>query len=799
MFRTLFVCILFPTLAWSAAPPPASPAPAFERVPVPYVELPYAPGDHTTVDVNPPAFTFLPPAGFKPGRYRYTLEYSPDPTFRSPATIRQTGLTQHIVLPRQPLSPGVWHWRCGIETPDGPRWNHVRTFTVPETAPIRPTPDFAKAAAAIPRQRPRLIITADQLPEWRRRAAAGELDVLIKPLKEVVAPSIGAPLPPEPEFLPRKQGPEWGVIYKRINRNLVDLRRMEECALLYLLTGEQQYGLEAKRRLLHFFSWDPEGSTSLAVNDDQAMWIMRRGVVSYDWTADLFTPEEQQVIERSQLNRIHQYERALRKRPFDSKIYISHDNGYLYNIGEALVSWLPEHPELFDTFEWVMTVFYARLPIHGGDDGGWNEGPAYWAMTMDRILRFLYCVKGATGLNPALEKPFFANTGYYLVYGWPGRSRQSSFGDGPTNMPNQAEKTRSLALLTGNHHFLKPAFDRNRKFWPDVLNFLALPLDSREPDLSDLPLARLFPSIGFVAMRTDLQDYDNDVGLLFQSNPFGLISHHLNAQNAFLLEAYSEPLAISSGYYDYYGSPHHLGWTRETKAHCAITFDGGKGQKRDSRSVGNITRFHTDRDFDCAVGEAGAAYDGQLTRSRRSIVHVRPGIFVIYDENDAPEPRIIEFNLHAPSPFHFDESAQTAGVTLPKAALQVHFFADRPWKFTASDRFDAPPPQSPKYPDQHHFRAAETAPVKQSRLLTVLCPIRNGDTAALPDIRPIRTDKVRGVKFLNPDGGRTVVVFALDADASEIEFADLRRNGRILAVRFSPDGKTTAVFPAAPR
>ncbi|MST99534.1 hypothetical protein FYJ85_21125 [Victivallaceae bacterium BBE-744-WT-12] len=43
-FAHYFFCILFPTPAWSAAPPPAQPAPSFERVPVPYVELPYAPG-----------------------------------------------------------------------------------------------------------------------------------------------------------------------------------------------------------------------------------------------------------------------------------------------------------------------------------------------------------------------------------------------------------------------------------------------------------------------------------------------------------------------------------------------------------------------------------------------------------------------------------------------------------------------------------------------------------------------------------------------------------------------------------
>ena len=31
----------------------------------------------------------------------------------------------------------------------------------------------------------------------------------------------------------------------------------------YLLTGDEEIGLEAKRRILHFFAWDPNGSTQL--------------------------------------------------------------------------------------------------------------------------------------------------------------------------------------------------------------------------------------------------------------------------------------------------------------------------------------------------------------------------------------------------------------------------------------------------------------------------------------------------------------------------------------------------------
>ena len=77
-----------------------------------------------------------------------------------------------------------------------------------------------------------------------------------------------------------------------------------------------------------------------------------------------------------------------------------------------------------------------------------------------------------------------------------------------------------------------------------------------------------------------------DVAFYFRSSPYGSVSHGHQDQNAFALAAYGEPLAIPSGYYNFWGSLHHFGWTQQTKAKCAITFDGGKGQPRGAQYKG---------------------------------------------------------------------------------------------------------------------------------------------------------------------------------------------------------------------
>ena len=99
---------------------------------------------------------------------------------------------------------------------------------------------------------------------------------------------------------------------------------MERCALAYLITGNRRLGQEAKRRLLHFFSWDPDGPTSFFAYDEPPMWMMMRGTRAYDWTYDLFTPEERAKIEANMQVRAGQFLKHLQRLPFESNPYDSH-------------------------------------------------------------------------------------------------------------------------------------------------------------------------------------------------------------------------------------------------------------------------------------------------------------------------------------------------------------------------------------------------------------------------------------------------------------------------------------------
>ena len=281
----------------------------------------------------------------------------------------------------------------------------------------------------------------------------------------------------------------------------------------------------------------------------------------------------------------------------------------------------------------------------------------------------------------------------------------------------------------------------------------------------DLPQARLFEKVGLACLHSAFGNAAEDVSFSLRSSPYGAVSHGHNDQNCFVLEACGEPLAIATGHYNYYGSEHHDQWTRQTKAKCGITFDGGQGQERGWQAQGRITGFLNGEGFDRVAGDATKAYGGRLTRALREVVHVRPGLFVILDEVAAPEPRRFEFRLHALDEMAINAQARTVLIRRPKATLLTQFCAPAELQFAQTDQFDTPVswPPDRAFGNQWHVTAALAAPARDAEFLSVLLPAKAGREADRPAARYLEEGIVRGAELTFPDGGRTVVAFARES------------------------------------
>ena len=644
--------LIFPlTLAWGGEATPVLDQPPCAA------QKPYSPADDQVVEVTPPPFLWVPARRDSV----YVLQVSPSPDFPAATTREFRDLRRPVHVPREPLPPGRWFWRYGITANDSTVFGRPRPFTVPADARPFPFPQWDEVLARVPRHRPRLFFPGQRL-EQVRAWARGELKPAVDSLVAACEREIGADLVPEPGFRPQgaDSGP-WAVNVMRTTRPPMDV--MERCALAYLLTGHERLGQEAKRRLQHFFAWDPEGPTSFFAYDEPPMWMMMRGTRAYDWTSELFTPEERSRIEANMKVRAGQFLKHLQRLPFESNPYDSHAGRLPGFLGECALSFIHEWPEAKDWLEYATLLYYTSYPAWGGDDGGWQEGPGYWGAYMQFALHFVVALREATGVD-LMNKPFFRNTPYYGLYTATPYHQHSPFGDGQTNSPQGLGGLMYVfSTLTQNPYFRWHAEQTRATAGADVLSLATYDQQLRSRSPSELPPARSFPAVGLASFHTALGDKENDVSFLFRSSPYGGVSHGHADQNAFVIEAFGRGLAISTGYYPWYGSPHHDQWTRATRAVNSVLVNGQGQVPRRGEATGRLTGFASVAGYDYAEGEAAPAYLGRLDRFRRHVVHVRPGVFVMFDELQSREPAQFQWLLHAYQQIAVDDAGHVLRVT----------------------------------------------------------------------------------------------------------------------------------------
>ena len=791
---------------------------AVDREAVPGRNLPYSPADGETAALNPPPFIWMPSGSFvdpprpeQVGGVRmqsygigmevtYRLQVSREADFSQPPAVDLSGIKHSVQVLTEPLETGTWHWRYGVDLDDPPVedaptiWSKARRFEV--TAEADPWPYPGQEMFRVAEGRPRLFIRADEQEALRRRATEGDLQQDAQHLLHHGARAIGGELGDEPPHLPTAMGeiiPAMGPI---IWGTRPPMNAMQALGFTYALTGDERIGDEAKRRILHYFSWDPRGPSGYFAFDEPAMWVMMTGVRAFDWTRDLFTEEERATVENAMRVRAEDMYRVLRLRPFESNPFESHSARTVGFLGEVALAFYHEWEEAPEYLDYATRIFWSVYPAWAEDDGGWNEGPGYWDAYMSFGLHFVLALRQATGIDLA-QRPFFANTPYYRLYVTPPHSRMAPFGDGTEAEPNPPGSV-IYWFSTLNRDPVLRWYAEAVGAGPGSGQLGILlrndTIEARPP--THLPPARLFEGAGLAVLRTDLVNGEDDVGFIMKSSPFGAVSHGHNDQNCFVLEAYGEALAISSGYYNGYGRPHHTRWTQQTRAKNGITFDGGEGQDRGPQARGRIAAFAHGEQFDLAIGDATEAYGGRLTRALREVVHVRPGIFVIRDDLAADRPRRFEYQLHALDEMTLRPQQSEVVITRPAASLTVRFLEPDALDITQTNEFDPHPtwPPDREFRKQWHTTAAHPRARTEAEFLTVLIPARAGGEDALPRTRRLVSDTARGVELTFPDGRRTVVGFALPHVTGQMQLEEFSSDARIFAVTLGADGTPGGVL-----
>jgi hypothetical protein len=659
---------------------------------------PVRPSDCATLTQSPPEFTWPPREGHS--NYTVSLKF-PDGHVESRSSTRN-----FVIWPRA-LPPGSYSWTVK-GTGRAPAESAPRTFTIARGATefVIPSGEAAlERARRTPRPRTWAADASGPIAATKAERAGG-----LRELVTQAEQTLRRPLPTEPSSRSKDSN---------YDDTVAESKRALASAFGWAATRQSALGADGARRLMNMAAWNPRGPVGYAANDMASRTVAWTLALGYDWMHDYLNAFQKAAIVAA--IRAHAQPMfddlapRISKNPMDSHGNVSLT--ILAAIGALMAGDLPEA----DT--WLRSTISMAIvwtSPWGEQDGGFGNGTAqmFWDTGSNIIAWYVY--RNALGIDLS-KKDWGRNHGRAMAYFLPPGTPAGLFGDGQELNMQELWARVGKAYASFAPSPLARWYARQMK-GEDASRLELLLAPRPESGLDTLPAgtenAALFPSIGWVAMHSSLADL-NRTSVYFKSSPYGSYNHSHGDQNSFVVNDKGKRLAIASGYYDGYRTPHWTQWYKHTRSANAITFDGGHGQGfNDVRFSGDIVRFEHTPAFDYAVGRADKAYGGLLTLAQRSIAYLRPGTIVVYDALAADAARTWEWNLHALERMtkHADNRVS---IVNGDASLCVEMLVAPPVEFTQTDRFTAPP-EDAKMVNQWHGTFATTRRFPRAEFIAVM-------------------------------------------------------------------------------
>lgn len=824
-------CIIVPTtiflflLSIAGAADPArnwtASLPVLEREPR-AEELVAYPVDQSRAGVNPPGFCWTP----HDGAHSYRLEVS---LTQKPARMAlwADNLGSTAYPSPQTMAPGEYRWQVVYRSAEGKEYGVSRTrrFTLPAGLAQLPMPEVSRLSAKLAATRPRLYLNGDRLERIReavKQGSAAQWQFFLATAEAALQEGPYA----EPAGYPKGEWTveDWRRIYGPGKRGSAHLVRL---ALAYKITGEKKYLEGARRWMLNLASWDPTGiiSHSLAQvdgsegNDEASMPVLERMALAWDWIGNELSPAERGRVLAVMPERGNQVLRLLRKQDFLSHPFSNHEGRVLAFLGNAGLSFLGDLPEAEEWLDYVLRCYLTSFPAWGGDEGGWAQGVGYWAAYVHWLSTFAEALRGVTDID-ILRRPFYRNNGYFPIYFHPPYAPMGAFGDGGDGKPSLHEKMLidyfaevfADPVLKRHAESITPELPRvvhageerqwNEWFIEDVVSMWRAGTGRVQAQLAKSePVSRHLADIGWVAMHTALGDAENDVWALFKSSRFGSFSHSHGDQNTFQLNAWGEALAIDSGYYPSYGSPHHTLWTRQTRAHNAILVNGRGQPPYNWDASGRIDNYEEHGLVTLVRGQAAGAYNVSPSREVSEIWHKylteplpamepkvesfertlafvaskeRPVLFVL-DYLKTRTPATMDWLLHALHRMEVDSAAASVTVSRGKVRLAIKLLATESLEFSQFAGFPVKPEErAAGSPDQWHLTAHTKNGAPEVKFLAALVPYRDGEKA--PEITALTGPGTAGLQI----GDTRIAAWWGSGQKGAIRLEDLSGDGRLV-------------------
>ena len=609
----------------------------------------------------PDALQSIPqnPPGFKWARYphwpratAYVLEVRKGNTVVATHTT-----TRNMWLPSSALATGIYTWR--VRPSHNNDWSSARmfivdasskTFIVPEVADLRSRVLNKSRSRALPSN---FATSSTWSPEIRAQRQPA-LDRLLASVKA----SIPVPVVSDAAWTLRgipqtaAQSAQFSEISSKVG---VITNQVENATVAYRVTGDVAMLNEAIKRGDELTMLDPTGATGYETQDQvsrQIALVLAKGLDMMWNKLDAQRRAKWLATIRARMIPLYT-DLAANNGRMDQYPLDSHGQEALGFLALTSTLVLGEVPEADQWFDFSVRNYAHSIFAWSGPEGGFANGSAYGQFLTYNITRLWPHLKEATGLN-LYEKPWSLGFANWMMHFLPPGAPGHVFGDQHETplYPEQLKefvtrlKTKQAAWyaanLTGTETPLSVLLQEN-----------PVPSSTVAPEAP--PNAAVYPSIGWVAMHSDIKNR-NRTSVYFRSSPYGTYNHSHGDNNGLVIDSAGKRLLIEAGYQDYFASPLGSSWYRQTKAHNSVTFDGGTGQLindgiNNLTRTGKITAFSTSSALDYTEGDATAAYGGLLTSFTRKVWYLRgQDAVVVRDSLTSTTARSFEWNMHGAGP-----------------------------------------------------------------------------------------------------------------------------------------------------
>ena len=472
------------------------------------------------------------------------------------------------------------------------------------------------AAVAVVKERPRVMLRADDLPRLKERV---DQDSVLKAVYQKMR-----------EF----------AYGKARNANLwVTPDELCSIALTYLIEDRDPRLL--KRAMEHIdFLCDVEGDSWTRPR------VLKSLACAYDWLHDDLSVEQREVIARRMIGIAGQMREQFRHSDYNNHVYL--ERGPLVYLGLSLAGdgiAESEARKALDEADGLLRHHFVPTvnQVGGNGDGGWHESMSYWSFFAYEFAHQLEAWRTATGEDLFAECPGLRGAARWLVHCTrPHDSTMAPVAD--IESPVQWGDQESVLVPLIASRYRNGLAQWIAREAPPKYGFhgwsyvLAYDPAIAASEASAQPMAALFSGIGWAGMRSD---WTRDATwALFVCGDYYAGHQHLD-QNSFIISKRGN-LAIDAGEYG----------AKDTLFHNTIVI--GAGQRRygnDPRTrfgatpsgsefdTGEIVAFEETDHFTYVVGDASNAYGpfrgGRRAKKgptfRRRFLFLKPDTFVVDD------------------------------------------------------------------------------------------------------------------------------------------------------------------------